>query len=100
MFRADEPEAWRFVRVIVAAAVLVPTVVVAKVKDVGETVSGCTPVPDSATRCVLETLPLLSWMVIAPASLPMTVGVKVTVTVQNARGAKGAGKLPQLLVCA
>src|SRR6266850_33280 len=86
-----------FVRVTFCATLVEPTLVFGKFRVVPESVtSGAfTPTPDSVTVCGL--LAALSVKMMAPERVPVAVGVKVTLIVQNCPPRRPAG---QLLVCA
>src|SRR4051794_13174450 len=75
-----------FVSVTVCAALVVPTVCDANVSDPGATVAiacAATPVPASATSCVLPaTLPELSVNRSTAGREPAAVGANLTITVQ------------------
>ena len=85
------------VTVTTCAALVVPTVWLANVRLAGDKLTSGTPtaVPVSETACGLEAA--LSVSVIAPVSVPATVGLKVTEIVQLAFAAK---PVPQVFVCA
>lgn len=89
MVRAALPELVSFT---VCAALVVPSVCEAKVRLVGERVTvgavttGVSPVPLKVTVCGEPVA--LSTTVIAPALIPVAVGVKVTETIQLAPAAK------------
>src|SRR4051812_36231436 len=88
-----------FVSVTDCAALVVPTVWLAKVKLVGENVTAAAdaafPVPESETICGLPAAESVT--VNAPVRVPVCVGVKVTAMLQLAPAARLAG---QELVCA
>jgi len=90
MMRGADPP---LVTVMVWAVAATPTVVLGKVSEVGDRLTagtGTTPVPDSETVC--GELEALSEMLIVAASDPPVVGLKVTVTVQNAPAATVAAQ--------
>src|SRR6267143_2781421 len=79
-------------------ALVDPTVVLAKVREAGESVAvviGATPVPVSVTVCGL--LESLSVMVTAAELVPAIAGLKVTLIAQLA---PAANELPQVFVSA
>ena len=82
-----------FVNVIVCAAAVVPTVVLAKVRLLGDMATGAKPVPERVTICGL--LAELSVNVSVPAAAPRMTGEKVTPMVQVAPAPMLA---PQVLV--
>jgi hypothetical protein len=84
-----------FVRVAVCAALVVSTVWPVKVNEVGERLAPGAPDP-VPVRLIICELPALSTMVMVPATVPVVVGVKVTVTLQ---AAPAATEDPQVLVC-
>jgi len=82
------------VRVIDCVALLAPTFVLGKVRDVGDSVTNgaTTPVPLSETTCGL--LVALSANVRVPVREPAAVGVKVTLTEQAEFPARTVEQLP------
>jgi hypothetical protein len=86
-----------FCNVTVCAVLLVPTIWLAKVKLVAPSVTaGAVPVPVSATTCGLPGSG--SETVMLPVRTPVAVGVKLTLMLQLAAGARVAGLTGQLLV--
>ena len=81
-----------FVNVTDLAALVVPTATVPKLSEVGERES-CVPVPVKATVCGL--FGASSLKVNIPVRTPITVGVKVTLTVQLS---PTASVVPQVLL--
>jgi len=81
-----------FVNVTDFAALVVPTTNVPKLSEVGER-NSCVPVPVKATVCGLFAASSLK--VNVPLRTPITVGVKVTLTVQLL---PGASVVPQVLL--
>ena len=82
-----------FLTVMACVALLLPTVVLAKVSDAGVIVTGATAVPESATDCG-EPVALSATLTVA-VRLPVAVGLKVTEIVQLAAAASEA---PQVVV--
>src|ERR1700722_4467730 len=87
-----------FVSVAVCGALLWPISVVGKVNWAGVIVGppALTLLPSTLTVCGLGTA--LSFTLIVPLSEPSTVGVYVTVTVQDAATARVLGAIGQLLL--
>jgi hypothetical protein len=82
-------------KVAVNGALVVPTVVVGNVNEVGETVTPVTPLPLKLTVCGL--LLALSVTVTVPVACPVLVGLKVT---EIAQLLPAFTELPQVLVSA
>lgn len=76
------------------AALVVATAWFAKVRDVGFTVNGATPLP---VRVAVGLTPLPTFAVKVPGREPVATGLKVTLMVQVAPAAR---EFPQLLVWA
>ena len=74
---------WLFVRVIVAAALVVPTTVLANDSELGATATGARPVPDKLTVW----LPKSSVIVIVPFCVPSVVGCEAIFSLQEALAA-------------
>jgi hypothetical protein len=87
------------VSVTICTALLMPTIWLPKLMLLPPSVTmGATPVPVSVTVCGLPGNGSLT--VMAPLRMPVAVGVKVTLTLQLAVGARVAGLTGQLLVWA
>src|SRR5271157_986567 len=84
-------------RVIVNVVMVVPTRRVL-VRLLAERVNGLPPVPASETACGLPVA--VSVTVRLPVRDPPWIGVKMTLSVQEAPGLSTFGSVPQLLVCA
>ena len=81
-----------FVSVTVWVGLVVPTTWTAKLRLVGESITaGCVPTPVRERLCGLEVA--LSVTFNEPASVPLTVGLKVSESEQEAPGARVLGQL-------